>query len=223
MTICRGRNMSKFVDLTGQRFGRLTVLFRDDFIKKDGKKETAFICKCDCGKTIKILAYNLKSGHTQSCGCKSLENRIKARITHHHTGTRLYRIWRNMRTRCENPNDYHFKFYGERGIAVCNEWQTFEPFYEWAMTNGYCDNLTIDRINNDGNYEPNNCRWVTQREQSNNTRKKRLLTYNGVTLSMADWAYIFDIRPISLAYRLNHGWSIDKALNTPVRSYRKCQ
>jgi hypothetical protein len=91
------------------------------------------------------------------------------------------------------------------------------------MTNGYCDNLTIDRINNDGNYEPNNCRWVTQREQSNNTRKNRLLTYNGVTLSMADWAYIFDIRPISLAYRLNHGWSIDKALNTPVRSYRKCQ
>ena len=209
--------MSRFIDLTGQRFGRLTALYRDDFIKKDGKKETAYICRCDCGQTKKILAYNLKSGHTVSCGCQSLENRTKARTTHHKTNTRLYRIWRGMKTRCENQNDYHYEFYGKRCIKVCDEWQKFEPFYDWAMNNGYTESLTLDRIDNNGNYEPNNCRWATVKEQCNNRRTSRFIAHNNVSHTLAEWANIANMKPETLAYRINNGWPMDEALNTPVR------
>jgi hypothetical protein len=211
--------MSRFIDLKGQRFGRLTVVCRDDLIKKDGKKETAFICKCDCGKVRKVLAYNLKNGHTQSCGCQSLENRVKAQTKHKMTGTRIYRIWRGMKTRCENPNDYHYKFYGERGIKVCEEWQNFEPFYEWALVSGYSDSLTIDRINNSGDYEPVNCRWATMKEQSNNTRKNRIITHNGISHTLSEWADISNMKPGTLAHRIDSGWGMEEALNTPVRRY----
>lgn len=209
--------MSKFIDLTGQRFGRLTVLYRDDIRKKSGKKETAYVCECDCGAIRKVVAYSLKSGNTQSCGCQSLENRIKAKTTHHKTGSRIYRIWRGMKTRCENSNDYHYKFYGERGITVCPEWQSFEPFYEWAINNGYTEQLTLDRIDNNGNYEPSNCKWATKKEQANNTRKNRIITHNGVSHTLSEWADISSMRPESLAYRINRGWSMEKALNTPIR------
>jgi hypothetical protein len=209
--------MSKFIDITGQRFGRLTVLYREDFIKKDGKKETAYICKCDCGKTKKILAYNLKNGHTVSCGCQSLENRIKARTSHHLTGTRIYRIWRGMKTRCENKNDYHYELYGKRGISLCNEWQTFEPFYQWAINNGYKETLTLDRIDVNGNYEPSNCRWATQKEQSNNTRRNRRIVHNGISHTLSEWAEIANINPVTLANRIKTGWDFAKAISTPVR------
>lgn len=203
--------------MTGKRFGRLTIVCRDDFVKKDGKKETAYICKCDCGEVRKVLAYNLKNGHTQSCGCQSFENRVKARTTHNMTGTRIYRIWCGMRSRCENPNDYHYALYGIRGIRVCEEWQEFQPFYEWAMANGYSETLTIDRINNHGNYEPSNCRWATMKEQSNNTRRNKVIRFDGVSLSLSEWAEIANMQPGTLAYRLNSGWGMKKALETPVR------
>jgi hypothetical protein len=209
--------MSKLIDLTGQRFGRFIVLYREDFVKKSGKKETAYICKCDCGKTKKVAAYNLKNGHTQSCGCQSFENRIKARTTHHKTSTRIYRIWRGMKTRCENSNDYHYEFYGKRGIKVCNEWGKFESFYDWAMANGYTEALTLERIDNNGNYEPQNCRWATVKEQCNNRRTSRFITHNNVSHTLAEWAKITNMQPGTLAYRLNSGWSINKALTTPVR------
>ena len=209
--------MSRFIDLTGQRFGRLTILYRDDKFKKSGKKETAYVCQCDCGAVKKIFAYSLKSGNTVSCGCQSLENRIKAKTTHHLTGTRIYRIWRGMKTRCENSNDYHYKFYGERGIRVCAEWQEFEPFYDWAIANGYTDDLTLDRIENNGNYEPSNCRWVTQKEQSNNTRKNRVITHNGISHTLYEWANSVNMQPGTFAYRINSGWSMERALKTPVR------
>lgn len=209
--------MGTVIDLTGQKFGRLTALYREDFIKKDGRKETAYVCECDCGETRKVLAYNLKNGHTVSCGCQSLENRIKAKTTHHLAGTRIYRIWRGMKTRCENKNDYHHKLYGERGIKVCEEWQKFEPFYRWAINNGYKNNLSLDRINNDGNYEPNNCRWATQKEQSNNTRKNKRIVYNGVSHTLSEWSEIANIKPDTLAYRIKSGWDFAKAINTPVR------
>ena len=195
----------------------LTVLYRDDLIKKDGKKETAYICKCDCGNKRKVLAYNLKNGHTQSCGCQSLENRIKAKTTHHKVGTRIYRIWRGMKTRCENSKDYHYEFYGKRGIKVCDEWQKFEPFYKWATENGYAEHLTLERINNDGNYEPSNCRWATVKEQCNNRRTSRFITYNNVTRTLSEWAEIANMKPGSLAYRLKCGWSMEEALSTPIR------
>lgn len=211
--------MSKFVDLTGQRFGRLTVLYREDAYKKNGKRETAYVCQCDCGAIRKVFAYGLKSGNTQSCGCKSLENRIKARTTHHKTGTRIYRIWRGMKTRCENPNDYHYEFYGGRGIKVCAEWEKFELFYDWALANGYTESLTLERIDNNGNYEPSNCRWATVKEQCNNRRTSRIITHNNISHTLSEWAEIADMQPTTLAYRINNGWSMDKALKTPVRRY----
>lgn len=209
--------MGKFIDLTGQRFGRLTVLYREDFLKKDGKNETAFICCCDCGAVRQVLAYNLKNGHTTSCGCYSLESRTKARTTHHKAGTRIYRIWRGMKTRCENSNDYHYEFYGKRGIKVCAEWQRFEPFYEWALANGYTETLTLERIDNDGNYEPHNCRWATIKEQCNNRRTSRTIIHNNVSHTLSEWAEIANMQPGTLAYRINSGWSMEKALNTPIR------
>lgn len=209
--------MGKFIDLTGQRFGRLTAFCREDFVKKDGKKETAYLCKCDCGDVRKVLAYNLKNGHTESCGCLSLEKRTKARTTHHKTGTRIYRIWRGMKTRCENSNDYHYEYYGGRGINVCSEWQRFEPFYNWALANGYAKSLTLERIDNNGNYEPSNCRWATIKEQCNNRRTSRIITHNNVSHTLSEWAAIAKIKRGTLAYRIDNGWSIDDALNTPIR------
>lgn len=209
--------MSKFIDLTGQRFGRLTVLYRKDTFKKSGKKETAYICRCDCGKITHPFAYALKSGNTQSCGCKSLENRVKARTTHHKVGTRIYRIWRGMKTRCENSNDYHFEYYGSRGIKVCEEWQSFEPFYDWATNNGYTEKLTLERIDNNGDYEPSNCRWATIKEQCNNRRTSRVITHNNVSHTLSEWAEIANMQPGTLAYRLKSGWDMEKALKTPIR------
>lgn len=207
----------KFIDLTGQRFGRLSVLYREDFIKKDGKKETAYICKCDCGNQTKVLAYNLKNGHTLSCGCQSLENRVKARTTHHRTGTRLYRIWSGMKRRCNIPESEHYDCYGGRGIKVCDEWRTFEPFYEWALSSGYNELLTLDRVNNNGNYEPSNCRWTTPREQSNNTRRNRHITYKGETKTASQWSRAFNLESSTFLYRLKAGWTMEEIETSPVR------
>lgn len=131
---------------------------------------------------------------------------------------RLYRIWANMRTRCNNPNFARYADYGGRGIKVCEEWGTFEPFREWAVSNGYKENLTLDRIDNDGGYCSENCRWVTQREQCNNKRNNHTLTYNGETLTISEWAQRLNMNYFSLHDRITKlGWSAEKALTTPIK------
>lgn len=162
----------KAIDLTGQKYGKLTVVKR---LKSKpypcGGSSTVYLCKCECGNEITALAGNLKRGHTTSCGCVQSEARKKVHTKHGASNHRLYNTWTNMKQRCYNPNSRDYKNYGERGISICEEWKNdFQAFYSWAMANGYKDNLTIDRIDVNGNYEPSNCRWVTMLVQRHNRR-----------------------------------------------------
>lgn len=163
------------MDLVGQKFGRLSVIDRTENSKSGG---TRFICKCDCGNEVVVVGGNLRSGNTTSCGCFHKE-RVAAmnrevKVTHGKTHTRLYTIWTDMKQRCKNVNDRCYDIYGGRGITVCDEWANdFENFYEWAMSNGYQDSLSIDREDNDKGYCPSNCRWATAKDQANNRRKPK--------------------------------------------------
>lgn len=155
--------MGNFIDLTGKRFGKLTVLHRG----VNGKK-VQWVCKCDCGKVTTVQGINLTNGHTRSCGCLISESNTK----HGQWNTRLYRIYHAMKQRCYNSNCAPFPHYGGRGITICPEWKNdFQAFHDWAMSHGYSDELTIDRIDVNGNYEPGNCRWTTKTWQSFNRGK----------------------------------------------------
>lgn len=159
--------MSKLIDLTGKRFGKLEVIRRADETKC---KQVAWICKCDCSNEIIAFSGNLKRLHTQSCGC----HRIDTHTTHGDSSTRLYGIWNNMIQRCNNPNNTYYRNYGAKGITVCEAWKNgFKDFRDWALSNGYSDKLTIERKNNDEGYSPDNCIWVTRLEQSHNTSMPR--------------------------------------------------
>ena len=142
-------------------------------------------------------------------------------------GTKLYEVWCSMKNRCNCPNTSHYIYYGGRGISVCDEWKSYPAFQKWALDNGYKDGLSIDRINNDGNYEPSNCRWVTQREQANNQRKTLKIEYMGKTKTLHEWAEYLGIQANTLYYRIYKlGWSVERAFNEKVsfnRYERKLQ
>ncbi len=166
----------KLIDLTGKKFGKLAVLG----IGERKKAGVYWLCKCDCGKEKLILGQHLRYGGTVSCGCSSVERISILNKTHGETKTRLYKIWCGMICRCKNKNRKSYNIYGARGISVCDEWlNSYKSFKEWALLNGYQENLTIDRIDVNGNYEPSNCRWSTQKEQSNNTRRTVFIEYEG--------------------------------------------
>ena len=167
--------MGRLIDLTGQRFGHITVLERaTNHICAGGQHKTAWICICDCGKEIVATSGNLRNGHHISCGCLAAERMsvIGQNGTHRESRSRLYRVWSGMKNRCLNPKATKYEIYGGKGVKVCPEWlQSFENFRDWAMANGYTDNLTIDRIDGNGNYEPSNCRWTSYSEQNKNRNK----------------------------------------------------
>ncbi|MGI6068917.1 MAG: AP2 domain-containing protein [Blautia sp.] len=162
----------RYIDLTGQRFGRWTVISRaKDYISPNGYKSTQFLCECDCGNRTIVRGCNLRNGKSKSCGCLQPESVAKANSTHGDTGSRLYRIWKGIKSRCYISSSSNFEHYGGRGIQVCEEWKnSFEAFKTWALLNGYTDKLSIDRIDSDGDYKPENCRWVTNEIQARNRK-----------------------------------------------------
>lgn len=186
-------------DLTGKRYGMLTV------IEYDGNGR--WTVKCDCGNIKHMLTRNFKYGQNRGCGC----NQGKSAITHGKCYERIYQIWEAMKGRCQNSNNSAFYNYGARGIVVCEEWQDFEKFYKWAIENGYSEELTLDRIDSNGNYEPSNCRWSSRKEQANNTRRNKYIEFNGERLTVAEWADKLGISYDTLRWRLRN-WNIEKAL-----------
>jgi len=205
-------------DITGQKFGRLTVISKND---RPGHL-TYWNCVCDCGNTAVIAGSRLKNGNTKSCGClhdESSRKRAKMQFTKHGMcHTRLSSIWSSMKTRCSNPNARAYKWYGARGITFCDDWNEFEPFMEWALANGYSDNLTLERIDVNGNYEPENCKWIPFSEQGKNTRKNHFVTIKGETHCVSEWSKIIGINRSSFRERLQKGWSEEDLLKPPCHT-----
>ena len=208
------------MDLTGKRFGRYTAI-------KPVKTSagTKWLCKCDCGNEKLVFAHNLLRGTSKSCGClqrEQLAERNKnRRPALGESESRLYRLWKSMKRRCNGKGYTHYNLYGGRGIRVCDEWQSYVPFRDWALANGYdpaapSGECTLDRINVDGDYGPENCRFVNMRTQADNRRKTRHITFAGETLNIAEWARRYDLPENVLWYRVNAGWEFEKAISTAV-------
>lgn len=203
------------VDLTGRRFGRLTCL---EIAGQTKNKNMLWLCQCDCGKLTIVSQGNLTYGNVKSCGCLNVDRTKEVNTKHGLTHTRLYNIWRGIRKRCFDPTVPEYQNYGGRGISVCQEWLEFINFANWAKANGYKDGLTIERINNDGNYEPTNCRWIPLAEQARNRRNSHFVSYSGETKTLAEWSNITGINPDTISARLKrYGWPVEKALTQPVR------
>lgn len=206
--------MSKLIDLTGNRYGRLIVVGRaEDRIQSNGRHRVFWKCHCDCGKDIEVLGDNLKQGRTTSCGCYSAELISKLRSTHRETKTKLYGVWCAIKTRCYNPHSTYYNRYGGRGVYMCDEWKNdFTAFRDWAHKNGYNEGLSIDRIDNDRGYFPDNCRWVDAKTQANNRSSNRVLTLDGVSHNVTEWARMLDINPKTLFNRVYEGKSVEDVL-----------
>ena len=206
--------MNIVYDLTGQKFGRLTAL---EFIRCGEKHIGLWKCKCDCGNERFVRSNSLRTGRTQSCGCMQHEIVAKNQTTHGGSKDRLYWVWSNMLRRCEKKYSDYFPDYGGRGIKVCNEWHDYSVFKKWMIENGYdskakTGKTTIDRIDVNGDYCPENCRVVPMSVQNINKRNNHLLTYDGHTKPLSVWANEMGIKKGTLLSRIKYGWSVEDAL-----------
>lgn len=196
--------MPKLIDMTGIRFGSWVVL---DNTRYGGRKVK---CQCDCGNEGYVFVTNLNRGLSTSCGC------VMSRAF---ANTKIYSVWSSMKSRCHNPNHHAYQHYGGRGITVCDDWNDVDSFGQWALANGYEEGLSLDRIDNSGNYEPSNCRWATDKEQHRNQRNNRVLDHNGESKPVSVWAEELGINNRTLLSRLRKGWSVQNTLETKVRGY----
>jgi len=207
--------MPAFRDLTGQVFGRIKVLSRAE----NRGKQTYWLCSCECGSEKEICAYNLTKGLTKSCGCLSAEMIGDRSRVHGLTDSKEYHIWSCMKSRCHNKANRAYRYYGAKGVAVCDEWRdSFEQFL--ADMGNAPEGMSIERIDVYGNYEPSNCKWATIEEQANNKTNNRYLTLDGVTLTAAQWGRKLGIRSHTILRRLRDGWTVDRALMTKLYTGR---
>lgn len=193
-------------ELVGQRFGRLTI---ESVPYYDARHRARVICRCDCGAIVNVFFSNIKAGYVKSCGCLARdlarEHTIERNTTHGGTGTRLFRIWTGLRQRCRNPRSRVYKDYGGRGIRICPEWSNFESFRDWAIENGYRDDLTLDRVDNDGPYSPENCQWTTTAEQNLNKRNNVLVEYDGQLIPIAEASRLSGVSRQTISDRRRRG------------------
>lgn len=208
--------MGKFIDLTGQRFGRWTVIKRAEIEKKSPKDDVKWLCVCDCGTQKIVKGASLKAGLSTSCGCYKIEyQRQQMRKRHKEnpqeivrTKEKLHNAWKSMIQRCYNKNHKYYCYYGERGITVCDSWkQDYLSFRKWALENGWHDGLTIDRIDNDKNYCPENCRFATKKQQANNRRNNRYVEICGERLTMAEWADRLNVTHARIWHYVDKGYT----------------
>lgn len=211
----------KKMNLLNQRFGRLTVIGQE---KSQGGK-SAWKCLCDCGNITTVVSTNLTLGKIKSCGCIRREQITERNITHNLTKSKIYKVWKGIKQRCSNPKHPSYKNYGARGIRVCEEWkENFDGFYQWSIANGYIENkgnqktnlLTIDRIDNDKNYSPDNCRWVDRATQARNKRGNKIIVYKGEKHCLIEWCEILNLSYRRTLGRLDKGWSAERAFETPL-------
>jgi hypothetical protein len=208
---------SRVKNITGQLFGRITVLsFRDIH-----KRRTRWYCVCSCGEKLTCSGSALKTGNTRSCGClkrdTTIERNITQSTTHGMTATSIYNVWASMKRRCCRPSSQDYKNYGGRGITVCERWLEFENFYE-DMGDRPSNQYSIERIDNDGDYCLDNCKWILTSNQAKNRRTNRRLSYNGETRIVVDWARHLNMNVHTIYSRLNRGWSIADTLTRPLQS-----
>lgn len=200
------RKGNGFKNLIGKKYGHLTVIGLSD--KMSGRK-SYWYCQCDCGNEVEVRSDHLTTGNTLSCGClKKAQDRINLTKFHRHkeSHTKLHDTWSRIKQRCLNPNNKSYVNYGGRGITICKEWsESYESFRDWSLNNGYADNLSIDRIDVNGNYEPSNCRWANAKQQANNRRSNLSVTYNGKTKTLKQWSEIFDLSYSVLSRRYKTG------------------
>lgn len=212
----------KAIDLTGKRFGHLVVMCKAGYRYKGS---LVWTCKCDCGNIMDVNSNHLRTGHTKSCGCYKIERIKVANVKHGECNTRLYKIWSHMIGRCNDSNSKDSKWYKEKGIVVYKEWHDYLIFKEWALENGYDPNAkfgecTLDRIDGNKGYSPENCRWVNAKIQARNRSTNKMIEYSGKVQSLAAWCEELNLSYSVVQSRLYKHWSVEKAFNTPIMHRR---